>query len=102
MKYILNVWIAAVGLIGSGIATICYYCTGTSGFNFSWPVDGSRLSVNLTTIGTAVWVGIPLIVTGLLALLLAVGLSIVVQFLPDRKPVSEDSSSRHGILSLSE
>lgn len=107
MKYILNIWIASVVLISSGIIILCRYCTGTTTFNFSWPVDGSRLSLDLATNGAAVWAGIPLIVTGLIALLLALALSIVAQFLPDhfvlsKRTIHEEPSSRHGILSITE
>ena len=101
MKNIGRLWIAAVAMIGGGIWTIFQYCHGDSGFNFSWPMDGSKLSINLTTIGPAVWAAVPLIAAGLLVLAIALALTIVFQFVPDRKPSYEDSSAKQ-ILSLSE
>jgi ABC-type uncharacterized transport system permease subunit len=101
MKNVGRLLIVAVALLAGGLWTIFQYCTGTSGFNFAWPVDSSRISLNFTTIGTAVWVGVPLIVAGLVLLVIALIGSILMQFLPERKSEYEDSSSKR-ILTLNE
>ena len=59
MKTIGRLLIAAVAMLAGGIWTLVNYCNGATSFNFGWPMDGSKLSVNLTTIGPAVWAGLP-------------------------------------------
>lgn len=101
MKNVGRLLIAAVLLLAGGGWTIFRYCTGSSGFNFAWPVDSSRISLSFTTIGTAVWVGVPLIIAGLVLLALALIGSILAQFLSDRRSDYEDSSSKR-ILTLND
>ncbi len=101
MKNIGRLLIAAVALLAGGLWTIFRYCTGTTGFNFAWPVDSSRISLNFTTIGTAVWIGVPLIIAGLVLLAIALIGAILTQFLPEKKSEYEDTSSKR-ILTLNE
>lgn len=84
MKTAGRLLIAAVALLTGGLWTLLNYCNGTTSFNFGWPTDGSKLSVSITTIGTAVWVGLPLVLIGLIVLAIAFVASIVVQFMPTR------------------
>jgi|GEM_PF-3201717 len=97
-----RLWIIAVALISGGLWTLFHYCTGTTGFNFSWPVDSSKFNMDMTVIGTAVWIGALLLAIGLLIVALALALTIVMQFVPERAPSYEDPSARRGILSLTE
>jgi hypothetical protein len=85
MKATGRLLIAAVAMLTGGIWTLVNYCNGTTSFNFGWPMDGSKLSVNLTTIGPAVWAGLPLILIGLTLLVIAFVASIVIQFIPTRE-----------------
>jgi hypothetical protein len=101
MKNIGRLWIAAVALIGGGVWTIFQYCHGETGFNFAWPMDGSKLTLNLTTYGPAVWASVLLIAAGLLMLAIALVFTIIFQFIPERRASYEDTSAKR-ILSLSE
>ena len=82
MKTVGRLLIAAVAMLTGGIWTLVNYCNGATSFNFGWPMDGSKLSVNLTTIGPAVWAGLPLILVGLIVMAIAFVASIVIQFMP--------------------
>ena len=85
MKTVGRLLIAAVAMLTGGIWTLLNYCHGTIGFNFGWPVDGSKLAVDFSTIGTAVWVGIPLILVGMIVMAIAFVASIVIQFMPSHQ-----------------
>lgn len=101
MKTVGRLLILAVLLLGGGLWTIFSYCNGTTSFNFGWPVDNSKLVINLTTIGTAVLVGVPLVALGLIVMAAAFIGSIVVQFLRDKRADDydeyEESSSKRMI-----
>jgi hypothetical protein len=93
MKTIGRLLIAAVALLGGGLWTLLNYCNGTTSFNFGWPMDGSKLNISLTTIGPAVWAGLPLILVGFIVLAIAFVMSIVVQFIPTRRYAYEEAES---------
>jgi ABC-type uncharacterized transport system permease subunit len=93
MKTIGRLLIAAMALLGGGLWALLNYCNGTTSFNFGWPMDGSKLSISLTTIGPAVWAGLPLILVGIIVLAAAFVASIVVQFIPTRRYDYEEAES---------
>ena len=97
MKTIGRLVIAAVALLGCGLWTIFNYCNGTTGFNFGWPADNSKLTIDVTTIGTAALVGVLLILVGLVVLAAAFIASIVAQFLPSTNSGHEESASKRMI-----
>jgi hypothetical protein len=97
MKTIGRLLIAAVALLGGGLWTIFNYCNGTTGFNFGWPANNSKLTIDVTTSGTAVLVGVLLILVGLVVLAAALIVSIVVQFLPSANSDREESASKRMI-----
>jgi ABC-type uncharacterized transport system permease subunit len=93
MKTTGRLFIAAVALLTGGLWTLLSYCNGATSFNFGWPADGSKLSVNITTIGTAVWVGLPLILVGVIVLAIAFVAAIVIQFMPTHRHDYEETES---------
>jgi ABC-type uncharacterized transport system permease subunit len=93
MKTIGRLLIAAVAMLAGGIWTLVNYCNGATSFNFGWPMDGSKLSVNLTTIGPAVWAGLPLILVGTILLAIAFVVSIFIQFMPTHRHEYEETES---------
>ncbi len=95
MKKIGMVLIASMVFLGAGVWTILNYCHGDSRLSFAVPVDSSKVNIDITTMGLAVWTGVPLMAIGLGLLAIAVLASIVAQFVPERKPSHEDSSSKH-------
>jgi hypothetical protein len=93
MKTTGRLLIAALALLTGGLWTLLNYCHGSTSFNFGWPMDGSKLSVNITTIGPAVWVGLPLILVGTILLAIAFVASIVIQFMSSHRHEYEETES---------
>jgi len=61
--------IAAVIFLTAGLWTLFNFCHGDAGLSFALPVSGSKVSLNVTTMGVPVLIGVPLTVIG--AVLLA-------------------------------
>ena len=104
--------LAAAVFLAAGFWMIVNYCHGATAFSVGMPVDQSTLHIDLTTIGIAVVVGVPLVAIGAALLALSVIGSIVVQFLSGphayrnrRKPeeneeYDEERAPSRGFLSL--
>ncbi len=92
-----RVLIGAVLFLGAGLWVIFAYCNGTTGLNLGYPISGCKLTIDLTTMGTPVVVGIPLVGIGLVLMLIAFIAAIVAQFRGPRVVVREDVSPRRGM-----
>jgi hypothetical protein len=86
--------IGAVLFLGAGIWVLFAYCNGTTGLNFGYPLDGCKLTVDITTMGPPVLVGLPLVGMGMLLMAIAFIAAIVSQFRNPRAAVREDVSPR--------
>jgi xanthine/uracil permease len=63
--------IVSVLLLAAGLATILAYCHGTTNLSAAYPLNGSTLHVEFTTIGPAVLGGLLLTALGLLTMVFA-------------------------------
>lgn len=89
-----RVLIGAVLFLGAGIWVLFAYCNGSTGASFAYPLSGCKLTIDLTTIGTPVVVGIPLVGIGMLLMAIAFIGAIVAQFRGPRVELREDISPR--------
>ena len=89
-----RVLIGAVLFLGTGVWVLFAYCNGTTGFNFGYPLSGCKLSIDVTTVGPPVLVGISLMGIGVLLMVIALIGAIVAQFQGPRIVVREEVSPR--------
>ncbi len=72
--------ILAVIFLGAGLGVLIGYCTGTTGFNASYPFTSSILHLEMTTIGPGVLGGLTATAIGVLLLIWAFLCAIVSLF----------------------
>lgn len=73
--------IAAVVFLTAGLWTLFNFCHGDAGLAFALPVSGSKVSLNVTTTGWPVLLGVPLTVIGALLLAATFVVALMQQFL---------------------
>jgi hypothetical protein len=49
--------IISVACLAIGVGLICYYCNGTTGFSFAYPLSGASLHIDITTTGAPALIG---------------------------------------------
>lgn len=76
--------IASLVLLVSGVWSLLEWCHGTVGLAFAYPVAGTKLTADVTSMGAPVLVGIPLVIFGLLLMVIALFAALLAQF---RAPV---------------
>ena len=87
--------IAAVLFLAAGLSVLFYFCHGNTGFSVGIPVSATKLSIDLTTTGVPVLVGLPLAALGALLLLIAFIAAIAGLFFEhDAEPDPEFPSKR--------
>ena len=84
-----RVLIAAVILLGVGLWLIFYFCHGNVGFGVGFPVSGTNLHMDVTTMGVPALVGVPMVVIGALLLVIAFIGAIAAQFSEKTRAESE-------------
>ena len=67
MRFLL---IVSVVCLAVGVALIFYFCQGTTGFSFAYPLAGSSLHLDVTTNGAPAAIGV--VLTGFGGFLLAI------------------------------
>ena len=92
-----RVLIAAVVFLGGGLWVLFAYCDGTVGANFGYPLTTNKITMNITTTGVPMLVGLPLVLLGLLLMLIAFIGAIVMQFRKPREERREDETPRREI-----
>lgn len=92
-----RVLIAAVVFLGVGLWLLFNYCQGNAGVEFGDSLSGNKVSLDLTTIGVPMLVGLPLVLLGVLLMLIAFVAVIVLQFRRPREIVREDVTPRREI-----
>jgi hypothetical protein len=85
-----RILIGAVLLLGIGLSLILGYCNGTTSFNFSYPLSGTSVHIDITTNGIPAAIGLPLTVIGLVLLLAVLILGVVAQFQPVKRNLPVD------------
>ena len=63
--------ILSVLCLALGVGLIFYFCNGTTGFSFAYPLAGSSLHLDVTTNGPAAVSGVVLTAMGALLLVIA-------------------------------
>ncbi len=89
-----RVLIGAVLFLGAGLWVIFAYCKGTVGLNFGDSIAANKLTIDVTTMGIPMLVGVPLVGIGLVLMLIALIAAIVAQFREPRVAEREDVSPR--------
>ena len=92
-----RVLIAAVLFLVAGVWIVMAYCQGTVGASVSSTITESKLSVDITTTGLPMLIGVPLTLIGLLLLIIALIASIVGQFQSPKPIVPPEIPPRRGI-----
>jgi hypothetical protein len=92
-----RVLIAAVIFLGAGLWVTFAYCNGTVGMNFGDSLAACKLTIDITTMGVPVLVGIPLVGIGMLLMTIAFIGAIVAQFRRPQAVVHEDVSPRRDV-----
>ena len=92
-----RVLIGAVLFLGAGLWVIFGYCNGTVGMNFGDSLTAWKLTLDITTVGVPVVVGIPLVGIGMLLMTIAFISAIVAQFRRPRLVEREDVSPRREV-----
>ncbi|HEY2860875.1 MAG TPA: hypothetical protein VGJ21_20870 [Terracidiphilus sp.] len=72
--------IGALALLVGGIWLLLAWCHGNMGLNFAYPVDGTKLSFDVVSMGAPVLIGIPMIFLGLVLMAVALVAAIIAQF----------------------
>ncbi len=78
--------IASLVLLVSGVWSLLEWCHGTMGLSFAYPLAATKLSIDITSTGGIVLVGIPLVIFGLLLMLIALLAALFAQFRPPVRP----------------
>jgi len=86
--------IVAVIFLGVGLWLIFAYCNGNAGLNLGTPISNTKLTIDLTTMGAPVLIGLPLIVLGMLLLAIAFIAAIIAQFRSRETPPQIEAPSR--------
>ena len=89
--------IAAVLFLTAGMWVLFEYCNGNAGVNFGDQLSANKITINLTTTGVPMLIGVPLLGIGLLLLLIAFIGAIVAQFRRPPEPEREESSARREV-----
>ncbi len=64
----------------TGLWLLFAWCHGYVGLSFAYPLAGTKLTIDTTSTGGVVLIGIPLVILGALLLLIAFFASLVAQF----------------------
>jgi hypothetical protein len=89
--------IAAVLFLSAGLWVLFAYCNGNVGLTFGDSLTANKVSMDITTTGMPMLIGLPLAGLGLLLMLIAFLGAIVIQFRGPREVVREDESPRREI-----
>jgi len=92
-----RVLIAAVLFLSAGLWVLFTYCNGSAGMNVGDQLSANKITIDLTTTGMPMLVGLPLAGIGLLLMLIAFIGAIVAQFRRPRDVVREDESPRREV-----
>lgn len=92
-----RVLIAAVVFLSGGLWTLFNYCNGNVGVTFGDSLTANKITMDVTTVGVPMLVGLPLVGLGLLLMVIAFIGAIVGQFRGPREERREDETPRREI-----
>jgi hypothetical protein len=75
-----GVLVAAVASLAAGLFVIFYFCNGTTGLQFGWPLSDSSIHIDITTTGAGVPVAVALTLTGAFLLIVAFVIALIGMF----------------------
>jgi hypothetical protein len=87
-----GVVVVAVACLAAGLFVIFYFCNGTTGLQFGWPLSASSIHIDVTTTGPGVPVAVFLTLTGAFLLIVATIIALIGIF--RRKGAIEPSKRR--------
>jgi heme A synthase len=75
-----GVLLVAVACLAAGLFVIFYFCNGTTGLSFAWPLSGSSIHIDITTTGAGVPIAVALTLTGAFLLIVATIIALIGMF----------------------
>ena len=75
-----GVLVAAVACLAVGLFVIFYFCNGTTGLQFGWPLAVSSIHIDITTTGAGVPIAVGLTLTGAFLLIVATVIALIGMF----------------------
>lgn len=89
-----RVLIAAVLCLTAGLWVLFEYCNGSAGINFGDNLAANKVSIDMTTTGVPMLIGLPLVLLGLLLMLIAFIGAIVAHFRKTPEILRDDETPR--------
>jgi hypothetical protein len=77
-----GVLVAAVSCLVAGLFVIFYFCNGTTGLQFGWPLSACSIHIDVTTTGAGVPVAVVLTLIGAFLLIVATVIALIGLFRP--------------------
>ncbi len=75
-----GVLVTAVACIAAGLFVIFYFCNGTTGFSFAYPLSACSIHIDITTTGVGVPGAVGLTLTGAFLLIVATVIALIGMF----------------------
>jgi hypothetical protein len=75
-----GVLVVAVACLAAGLFIIFYFCHGTTGLQFGWPLSACSIHIDVTTTGPGVPVAVVLTLIGAFLLMVATIIALVGMF----------------------
>ncbi|HMG87723.1 MAG TPA: hypothetical protein VK574_18455 [Terracidiphilus sp.] len=79
-----GVLVTAVVCLAAGLFVIFYFCNGTTGLSFAYPLSGCSIHIDITTTGAGVPVAVGLVATGAFLLMIATVIALIGMFRRER------------------
>jgi hypothetical protein len=78
--HVKGVLVVAVACLAAGLFVIFYFCHGTTGLQFGWPLSACSIHIDLTTSGPGVPVAVALTMIGCFLLIVATTIALIGMF----------------------
>ena len=88
-----GVLVTAVACLAAGLFIIFYFCHGTTGLQYGYPLSASSIHIDITTTGAGVPVAIGLVAIGAFLLIVATVIALIGMF-RSRRAVSPATKHR--------
>jgi hypothetical protein len=75
-----GVLVVAVACLAAGLFVIFYFCNGTTGLQFGWPLSACSIHIDITTTGAGVPVAVALTMIGAFLLIVATIIAFIGMF----------------------
>jgi uncharacterized membrane protein YidH (DUF202 family) len=82
-----GILVVAVACLAVGLFVIFYFCNGTTGLQFGWPLSACSIHIDVTTTGAGVPVAVALTLIGAFLLIVATIIAFIGMFRREREIV---------------